>query len=63
MEQVRLLPAQTDWVLSLCFSPNGKQLVLGRFDGTLGIYETGNYQLVGELFGEKFEQQVGLKEK
>jgi WD40 repeat protein len=63
MEQTTLLPAQNDWILSLCFSPNGKQLMLGRYDGTVAIYDTGSYQLIGELLGEQFTQQAGLKGK
>ena len=63
MEQVHLIPEQQDWVLSLCFSPNGKQLVLGRYDGIVGIYETGSYQLVGELLGGKLTHQAGLHGK
>ncbi len=61
MEQATLLPTQSDWVLSICFSPNGKQLILGRYDGSIGIYDTANYQLIGELLGEPYKQQAGLK--
>jgi WD40 repeat protein len=35
MEEIRVLPNQSDWVLTLAVSPDGKELVLGRYDGSI----------------------------
>lgn len=35
------LPSQADWVQALAFSPDGKRLALGRYDGSLAVWETG----------------------
>lgn len=35
MEEIRVLPDQSDWVLTLAVSPDGKELVLGRYDGSI----------------------------
>lgn len=31
---------QSDWVFALAFSPDGKRLAVGRYDGTLGFYDS-----------------------
>ncbi len=36
---IRVLETQSDWVDALGISPEGKWLVAGRYDGTLGIYD------------------------
>ncbi len=33
------LPAQADWVQALAFAPDGKRLVLGRYDGSLAFWD------------------------
>ena len=35
MEEIRVLPDQSDWVLTLAVSPDGRELVLGRYDGSI----------------------------
>lgn len=42
----QLLPRQTDWPAALAFSPDGKQLAVGRLDGSLAFYQTENGQEV-----------------
>ena len=42
---------QTDWAMSLEFSPSGEWLAVGRYDGTVGLYDPSNYQEV-DLAGE-----------
>ncbi len=37
--EVRTIPNQPDWVFGLDFAPNGKSFAVGRFDGSLEIYE------------------------
>src|SRR5262245_18951902 len=59
MEQVRVIPGQSDWVLSMSFSPDGKQLLFGRYDGTVSAYETSNYQLIGNLLEGQPVQHAG----
>lgn len=43
------LELQPDWVMDLALSPDGKRLVVGRYDGTLGIYD-----LTGETVARQF---------
>jgi DNA-binding beta-propeller fold protein YncE/mono/diheme cytochrome c family protein len=35
----RALPGQSDWVQSLAFSPDGRALALGRYDGTVSVFD------------------------
>lgn len=39
LREKNVLDPQTDWVLALTVSPNGKLLAVGRYDGSLAIYE------------------------
>ena len=59
MEQVRVIPGQSDWVLSMSFSPDGKQLLFARYDGSVSVYETANYQLIGNLLEGATAQHAG----
>ncbi|MHB1557837.1 MAG: c-type cytochrome domain-containing protein, partial [Isosphaeraceae bacterium] len=34
------LPSQADWVQALAFAPDGKRLALGRYDGSLALWDT-----------------------
>ncbi len=36
------IPAQADWVEALAFSPDGRRLALGRYDGSLAVISTGS---------------------
>jgi WD40 repeat protein len=49
LREKRLFGAQTDWVLGLSMSRDGRWLVAGRYDGTLGVYP-----LVGHEAGLQF---------
>ena len=33
------IPSQADWVQALAFSPDAKRLALGRYDGSLGLWD------------------------
>ncbi len=39
LSEIKVLEMQPDWVLTLAFSPDGKQLVVGRYDGSVVSYE------------------------
>jgi WD40 repeat protein len=39
LSELKVLEPQPDWVLVLVFSPDGKQLVVGRYDGSVVSYE------------------------
>ena len=38
MREVRVLEKQPDWAPGLTFTQQGRQIVVGRLDGTLGTY-------------------------
>ncbi|HEY1169757.1 MAG TPA: c-type cytochrome domain-containing protein [Verrucomicrobiae bacterium] len=40
MREVRVLEKQTDWAPGITFAKQGQQIVVGRLDGTLGLYPT-----------------------
>jgi WD40 repeat protein len=37
---LRTLAAQSDWAQGLAFSPDGRQLAVGRYDGSVSVYDT-----------------------
>jgi len=39
-QQLRVLSPQSDWAQALAFSPDGRQLAVGRYDGSVSIYDT-----------------------
>jgi WD40 repeat protein len=39
LSEVRTMAGQPDWAFGLEFSPDGKSLAAGLFNGTLEIYE------------------------
>jgi WD40 repeat protein len=43
---VRALANQPDWVEALSISPDGKWLAAGRYDGSVSVYNLGNYEQV-----------------
>jgi len=59
MQQVRVIPDQSDWVLSMSFSPDSKQLLFARYDGSVSVYETENYGLIGNLLETRPAEQAG----
>ena len=38
-DPLRALGPQPDWAQALAFSPDGRQLAVGRYDGSIGIYD------------------------
>lgn len=38
----RVLPDQSDWPLAVVFAPDGKRLAVGRYDGSVSLYEVAN---------------------
>ncbi len=43
---IKVLERQPDWVDALSVSPDGKWLAAGRYDGTVSVYNLGNYEQV-----------------
>ena len=39
LAELKVLEKQSDWVMAMAFSPDGKQLAVGRFDGSVVIYD------------------------
>ena len=39
LSELKILEAQSDWVMAMTFSPDGKKLLVGRFDGTVVSYD------------------------
>ena len=39
LSELKILEAQSDWVMAMTFSPNGKKLLVGRFDGSVVSYD------------------------
>src|SRR5439155_30000 len=37
----RVLERQPDWAAGLAYTPDAKRLVVGRFDGSLALYDAG----------------------
>jgi WD40 repeat protein len=46
--EVRTLERQSDWPQALEWTPDGRRLAVGRYDGTVSIYETGTGKRVGD---------------
>ena len=44
LDELVSLDGQSDWVMSLAFSPDGGRLAAGRFDGSLSIYDSETYR-------------------
>jgi len=45
----RALAGQSDWVQSLAFSPDGRALALGRYDGTVSVFDPSTGRRLQEL--------------
>jgi WD40 repeat protein len=39
LDLLEIIPAQADWVQALAFSPDGRRLALGRYDGLLALWD------------------------
>jgi len=39
LSEIKSYPIQPDWVLALRFSPDGRKVAVGRYDGSLEIYD------------------------
>jgi len=44
LSETKMLAGQPDWVMGLGFSPDGKSLAVGRFDGSLSLYDAVNFK-------------------
>jgi WD40 repeat protein len=49
LRELRRLGAQSDWVQSLAFSRDGAELAVGRYDGTVTVFDAGTGRRVAEL--------------
>jgi WD40 repeat protein len=45
----RALSGQSDWVQSLAFSPDGRSVALGRYDGTVSVFDPSTGRRVRDL--------------
>ena len=52
-----LLEEEAPWVQ--VWSDDGKQLLFARYDGSVSVYETANYQLIGNLLETQPAQRAG----
>lgn len=43
LEEQHVLERQSDWPMALALSPDGKRLAVGRYDGTLALYDAASY--------------------
>jgi len=39
LEEIRVIEKQSDWINGLAFSSDGKSLAVGRYDGSLSVYD------------------------
>lgn len=44
LSEMKMLTGQPDWVMGLGFSPDGKTLAVGRFDGSVSLYDAVSYK-------------------
>jgi WD40 repeat protein len=51
LHEVRQFGAQSDWAQSLAFSRDGTQLAVGRYDGTVSLFDAATGRRVVELIG------------
>jgi WD40 repeat protein len=49
MREERNLAGQSDWVQSLAFSPDGRALALGRYDGTVTLFDPASGRRLTDL--------------
>jgi WD40 repeat protein len=49
MREERNLTGQSDWVQSLAFSPDGRALALGRYDGTVTLFDPASGRRLADL--------------
>ena len=49
LTELRVLEEQSDWVMALTFHPLGHWLAVGRYDGSVGLYDAATFEEVAEL--------------
>jgi WD40 repeat protein len=49
LTEVKTVSPQPDWVYGLEFSPDGKTLAAGRYDGSLSLYDTKTFRDLAEV--------------
>ncbi len=48
-KEIRVLSKQSDWAQALAFTPDGRRLAVGRYDGTLTLFDAATGKRVSEL--------------
>jgi WD40 repeat protein len=43
LTEKKVLNGQPDWALALAYSPDGNELAVGRYDGSLTFYDTKSF--------------------
>ena len=51
LSPLSMLPTQSDWPQAIALSPDGKRLVVGRHDGSLGVFDLATGKATMELRG------------
>ncbi|MEE8111061.1 MAG: hypothetical protein V3T44_08555, partial [bacterium] len=52
---------QSDWVMALTFDPEGDRLAVGRYDGSVSLYETAGYRETARMgFGKEPELNLHM---
>jgi WD40 repeat protein len=49
LTEIRSIGPQSDWVYGIDFAPDGKNIAVGRYDGSFSIYDTEKFQNRSEL--------------
>jgi WD40 repeat protein len=47
--ELRVLPAQSDWPTALALAPDGRSVAVGRYDGSVSLYDLASGRLQADL--------------
>ncbi len=58
----KVVSGQSDWVMALEFDPEGDRLAVGRYDGSVSLYETTSYRETARMgFGKELELNLQME--